>query len=483
MLQSDCENNIRTRRKKQSSVITMTIMALLLLLSSIIVAVNQPQPAYAHGINFGNPEHIRGIEGRDAEPPNVAVSGRNVYALWHEVPVPPIVDPFLTSPDVFLSTSTNRGDDFGDRENLSNSLARDSNQEQIAVSGRNVYVVWQEFDTGIVFARSTDRGEDFDKETLRKVNDAENPQIAVSGRNVYVVWQEGPAGNEDVYFKRSTDGGEDFGPREKLSKIGKQSENPRIAVSGNSVYVAWEEGPMDTKEIYFTRSTDRGEDFDKEENLSETPNERSAFAPGEQPARGKIDATGRNVYVVWQEGPAGNEEIYFRASNDRGEDFDAKENLSETDNVSSTDPEIDATGRNVYVVWEEDSDDIFFRASNDRGEDFDAKENLSETPNVTSQFNAVNTPPQIHIAASGRNVYVVWQEEGPGMLEQIFFRASNDGGEDFDAKENISDSPVGGAEDPSMVASGGDAYVVWRDNRFMNPPEELGFEIFFNRGD
>jgi hypothetical protein len=34
------------------------------------------------------------------------------------------------------------------------------------------------------------------------------PQIAVSGRNVYVVWSDDTPGNADIFFRASTDKGD-----------------------------------------------------------------------------------------------------------------------------------------------------------------------------------------------------------------------------------------------------------------------------------
>ena len=42
------------------------------------------------------------------------------------------------------------------------------------------------------------------------------PSIAVSG-NVYVVWKDNTPGNDEVFYRRSTDGGATFGSTVNLS--------------------------------------------------------------------------------------------------------------------------------------------------------------------------------------------------------------------------------------------------------------------------
>src|SRR4051794_28702615 len=102
-------------------------------------------------------------------------------------------------------------------------------------------------------------------------------QIAVSGNNVYVVWEDiRNGGDNDIFFKRSPDGGASFSEKPmdlsdnnefsafqigSSSEIGVPAENAyqQIAVSGDNVYVVWidrRNGP-DT-DIFFRGSTNGG---------------------------------------------------------------------------------------------------------------------------------------------------------------------------------------------------------------------------------
>src|SRR5512142_1892447 len=86
----------------------------------------------------------------DAEPPKVVRSGDHVFIIWHEFP------PGGTQPDIYLSRSTNSGESFESRINLSNS-AVSSSDEDIAMSrsggDTRVYVVWTEAGQGVLFRR------------------------------------------------------------------------------------------------------------------------------------------------------------------------------------------------------------------------------------------------------------------------------------------------------------------------------------------
>jgi hypothetical protein len=266
---SDSYRKNRNNREKILIGIPPTIsMMLLVLAASVIIATNSPsQPAHAQinatnspsqpaqaqiNINFDNPKIIVGTPGADAEPPQIATSGRNAYIIWHE-----FFPTGTTDPDIFLSRSTNRGEDFDARRNLSNSPNVDSRDEQIAVSERNVYVVWSENQDEILLRRSNDGGASFRPAiTLSDAGGAVTPQIVASGRNVYVVWAaDGQGGVPDIFFTQSNDRGGNFENEENISNNVGDSLNPDIGLSGNNVIVTWRDmtTPGMDFEIFFTQ--------------------------------------------------------------------------------------------------------------------------------------------------------------------------------------------------------------------------------------
>lgn len=98
------------------------------------------------------------------------------------------------------------------------------------------------------------------------------------------------------------------------------------------------------------------------EKVSETPSATLAV-------------TGRNVYVVWHTNDTvnGNEEVFFRESNDGGKTFGDKVYLSHTTASNSTRIQIDSDGDIVAVLWWESNQTAnvpALRVSNDHGETF-----------------------------------------------------------------------------------------------------------------
>ena len=134
-----------------------------------------------------------------------------------------------------------------------------------------------------------------------------------------------------------------------------------------------------------------------------------------QPAQAYIDPTtfrepkapmaasqdGNNVYVVWWTNRSGNWEVMFRASNDGGQTFGDKINLSNSPDTQSQTAEILAVGNNmVFVSWWELNENVHphtnesvLRVSTDARQTFGPVLNLGTngTISTTTTANATTT--------------------------------------------------------------------------------------------
>ena len=143
--------------------------------------------------------------------------------------------------------------------------------------------------------------------TLVKVpGDSFNPQIATSGDNVYLVWEDSTPGSSDIFFSFSTDNGLSFSQPKNISKNTGGSFQPQIATSGDNVYVVWYDatqiilpGPFD---IFFSFSNDNGQSFSQPEKISEST--ARSLNP-------QIATSADNVYVVWYDDIPSSSEIFF----------------------------------------------------------------------------------------------------------------------------------------------------------------------------
>jgi hypothetical protein len=112
-----------------------------------------------------------------------------------------------------------------------------------------------------------------------------------------------------------------------------------------------------------------------------------------------VSADNNNVYVVWWTNRSGNWEVMFRASNDGGQTFGDKINLSNSPDTESGTAEIVAAGNNVYVSWWElnenvhpDTNESVMRVSTDNGQTFGPVLNLGTNGTIsTTNGNATTT--------------------------------------------------------------------------------------------
>jgi len=370
----------------------------------------------------------------------------------------------------------------GDMSNLSDNNGH-SELPQVTASGNNVYVVWLDDTPGsrdVFLRRSNDGGNTFDtkiinlsKNNLQGGGGAFNLKITALANNLYVVWENTPENNGQIFFSKSTDGGDTFSNPVNLGNNTGFFGYPEIAVSkSNYVYVVWHNAGNG---ISFRRSSDGGDTFDKAINLSN--NIPLSF----QPQIAISDKYDNNVYVVWtkihsykiqnnQQQPS-RYDIVFRKSIDRGETFDDK-GISLANNSSgfSDNLLLATSGTNVYVLWVNGTivpgeltflTDIVFAKSVDNGNKFD------KVINNVNNSTGWSFGPQM--AVVGSNVYVVWNENPHGKSGDIMFRRSNNNGTTFENKiTSLSNGTEGDSFDQRIMAiqsknKANDIYIVWSE--------------------
>jgi hypothetical protein len=263
----------------------------------------------------------------------------------------------------------------------------------------------------------------------------------------------------EIFYRQSIDGGVKFGGLKEISKTksinGEFALYPKIVTSGNKVFVAWQDKVLGGNEIFFRASNDGGNKFTGIKNLSRN-NTGDSISP-------VLAANANNTFIAWSDTSPGKSEILLRSSLDNGNTFGGVKNISW--NVgSSYDPQLAISGRNLYVLWEDNSQggltfDLIFRASSDGGRNFAEKQNIARYLGESSDYGQIITV--------GNNVFVVWSESPqfsyPPKYE-IFIKTSRDNGTTFGDGVNLSNND-GSSVDPNIAISQDKktVFVVWSD--------------------
>jgi hypothetical protein len=156
---------------------------------------------------------------------------------------------------------------------LKHSLETTDNPFQINIdSQNNVYVSWRtESQNDEVFVKkSTDGGKTFSKEVniSNSPQDSYNYDITIESKGkLYAIWyEEGAAPAGEILLKKSTDGGNTFGNPIQIAQLVKLSDShvPKIGISSNVLYVVWNDGTLNNPNsnvLFIKRSTDGGKTF------------------------------------------------------------------------------------------------------------------------------------------------------------------------------------------------------------------------------
>jgi hypothetical protein len=97
--------------------------------------------------------------------------------------------------------------------------------------------------------------------------------IATSGNNVYIAWNNNDTGHWNVFFLKSSDGGKTFAKNIMLSAPNKGhvvDQNVQIAASGSNVYVTWWTNKTGLLMPVLRASNDNGNTFGKTMLLNST---------------------------------------------------------------------------------------------------------------------------------------------------------------------------------------------------------------------
>ncbi len=306
-----------------------------------------------NGTTFGSPVQISGAM-MDSAFPQIAMYGNHVYVTWLERKAMDVTN-------IMFAKSDNGGVTFDSPMNITNHNGT-SGIPKIYADKNNVYLMWEDngaknFD--IYLDASSDAGNTFGTPVNVSSNSGNSgaPQIIVNGNIIYVVWMDDSSGNFDILFSKSNDGGKTFAAPLNISSSKLDSGYPQFAVDGNNVYVTWTETVTDKNyDIYFTKSSDGGQTFAQPLDISNTPG-----ASGWP----QVASDDSNIYVSWVDNSPGKFDIYIAKSTDSGNSFEYPVDVNQN-SLGSWYNQMSVSSNTVYLAWlggNNQSSDIMFAKS------------------------------------------------------------------------------------------------------------------------
>jgi len=217
-------------------------------------------------------------------------------------------------------------------------------------------VVWHDDETGyypdqheVYYTRSTDGGATWSSSQRLSwaSGDSQYPAIAADPMgNLHLAFRDSVLGNFEVYYKRSTDEGATWWTTQRLTWTLGDAEYPAVvADSLGNPHVVWYEDTPGNDEIFYRKSTDKGALW------SWTAQKRLTWNSGESahPVI-RVDSSG-NPHVVWYDNTPGNLEIFCKKSTDGGTAWVPSQRLT-WDSEWSWAPSFTVDYQdNIHVVW------------------------------------------------------------------------------------------------------------------------------------
>ncbi|MBN2055394.1 exo-alpha-sialidase [bacterium] len=233
------------------------------------------------------------------------------------------------------------------------------------------------------------------------------PAIVVNpvDNSIHVTWVDNRDGSSDIYYSRSTDGGDTFSNDVRLhpwSSMTYFNDQPAITVGpGNTIHVSFESNVSGLSKIYTVTSDTNGATFG-------TP--VMVAPPGSFYQSGAdLTSIGMFLHVAWSESNGTYENIRCATSTDGGDTFSAPVQVSSYGASYQFSPSlgVDFFG-DVYIAWNDNrfgSPAVMGTISLDHGQSFFAEHKLSHAPSDKDCMN-----PKIDVHALKRRINLVWTD-------------------------------------------------------------------------
>jgi len=266
----------------------------------------------------------------------------------------------------------------------------------VAVSGNQVFVVFEQTQQGILLTTSMDGGLTFNPPVTVQgaVSGGANTlaSIVIDGTGNPVISYILDKGGATYQVKRSSDGGQTFldaviGNAPSPGGVVCECCTSDMLASGDSIWMIYRNNNQNLRDIWVSRSTDLATTFDSATDVDSTDWVLN-FCPiaGPQMAR-----AGDSLVTVWTSGASGKGRIYMSTLHAGTMQFgDQLAFPAQVDQSVQSQPDITASGDTIGLVFVEKSREIYFHYSTNGSMPLPSQSTLFKDGTHTLQYPAIN---------------------------------------------------------------------------------------------
>lgn len=284
--------------------------------------------------------------------------------------------------------------------------------------------------------------------------------VCDSRGTVWAVYHAGPSGQRDIYLSSmAADAGTFSGPIQLTADVGDQSF-PDIAVgSDDTLYVVWQDSRRGNWDIYGQTSTD-GVHWSTATRITTSDAHQTA------PALAVGCQLPSIVYVAWQDGQAGHEDIYMASSSNGFATNSTTRVTSDATDQTAPDIAVDLAGT-VYLAWTD--------ARNGSNDIYGADSATGPWANVALVTGAGQQhSPALATEATGSVLHLVWVDEAAGHGDVRYACSNGMPATPLAGIDIVDDTSDTSQLEPTVAVVGStdaalEVFVSWQDWRNMGP--------------
>ena len=303
--------------------------------------------------------------------------------------------------------------------------------------------------------------------------DQDHPSTAMdSAGNIWVVWdqQTGVAGDSDIYVSKLANGDSAFGSSMAVFSGSDAQSHPVIAIdSSDGLYVTWQgNDPNGFWDVLISTSSDgstwSGPVKVNSDEVKNTGNQQS-------PTMG-IDPLSGTLYVAYQDGRSGNQDIWLATSSD-GLSWSPSQITTNSSDQTNPVISVDPNDGQVYLSWT-DARNVGSSGLDLYGTD---SRDWSSMEGIVVASGDQSNPAQ---AAYGDTAHLIWKSE-TGLYSDVLYDIIQDGIAPALVGDGITDEANTTVDDPSIALchtnSKTQIFATWTDGRSISSNQDT--DIYF----